>query len=235
MTVAERVAELVALHGLDADAAGRLLALLELVARDPHAPSAVRDRERAVDVHVADSLSALALPAVRGASRIADIGSGAGFPGIALAIALPGSRVALVESNARKCEFLTRACHAAAVDNTEVVRGRVEEWSAGQSSLDLVTARALDELAVVCEYAAPLLAIGGTLVAWKGTVSQAELDGGRRAAAELGLAPAGVVRASPYPGSSAHHLHAYVKTSETPTRFPRRPGAARKQPLGRRR
>ena len=74
----QRVAELVREHALDADSAQRLGALVELIATDPHAPTAVSAPERAVDVHIADSLSALALAEVRAARRIADIGSGAG-------------------------------------------------------------------------------------------------------------------------------------------------------------
>jgi 16S rRNA (guanine527-N7)-methyltransferase len=233
VTAAERVAELVERHALDPTVVPRLLALLELIATDPLAPSSVTAPELAVDVHIADSLSALALAQVRTAQAIADLGSGAGLPGLALAIALPRSRVALVESSRRKCAFIERARHATAATNVEIVCARIEEWPAGTSRNDLVTARAVGELALVCEYAAPLLQIGGTLVVWKGAVSADELAGGASAAAELGLEPGAVVRASPYPGSAVHHFHTYAKTAVTPARFPRRPGAARKRPLGR--
>jgi 16S rRNA (guanine527-N7)-methyltransferase len=87
---------------------------------------------------------------------------------------------------------------------------------------------------VLCEFAAPLLALGGTLMAWKGAASTAERLAGDRAAAELGLEQAVVVRTAPYPGSTAHHLHMYRKTADTSSRFPRRPGVARKHPLGER-
>ena len=232
MNARERLDQLVERHALAPPAAARLWSLLELLARDEHAPSAVRDLERAVDIHVADSLSALALPAVAAAQSFADLGSGAGFPGIPLAVALAQTTGVLVESSKRKCDFLARALGAAEVANARVVRARAEEWS---GEVDLVTARALGELALVCEYAAPLLARGGSLVAWKGAVADAELLAGRRAAQELGLASRGVIRVSPYPGSVMHHLHVYEKVADTPSRFPRRPGAARKQPLGRER
>jgi len=227
-----RVHALVRDRDLAPPADRRLLALLALLDHDEHAPSSVRDAERATEVHLADSLSALDLPVVRNARRVADLGSGAGFPGLALAIALPQAHVALVESSSRKCAFLERAVAVAQLGNVEVVCTRVEEWAEGSSCHDLVTARALGELALVCEYAAPLMTIGGSLVAWKGAVSIEELNAGELAAAEVGLEPAGVVRASPYPGSETHCFHTYVKTAETPTRFPRRPGAARKRPLG---
>jgi 16S rRNA (guanine527-N7)-methyltransferase len=97
---------------------------------------------------------------------------------------------------------------------------------------DVVTARAVGSLALLCEYAAPLLALGGTLVAWKGAAPAGERSAGDRAARELGLEPGAVLRTEPYTGSAGHHLHMYLKTADTPSSFPRRPGAARKHPLG---
>ncbi len=232
MSEADGVAELALRYGLRPDATSRLLALLELLRADPYAPSAVTAPALATDVHVADSLSALELAPLRTARRLADIGSGAGLPGLVLAIALPATEVALVESHERRCAFLERAVAATATPNARVVNARAEAWPAGICAHDVVTARAVGPLAVLCEYAAPLLVRGGTLVAWKGRVPREEQLAGDRAAAELGLEPAGVVRSRPYPGSAEHHLHTYVKTADTPSRFPRRPGIARKRPLG---
>jgi 16S rRNA (guanine527-N7)-methyltransferase len=113
-----------------------------------------------------------------------------------------------------------------------VVCARAEEWSAGAGASDLVLARALAPLAVLCEYAAPLLGLGGTLVAWKGEVSETEALEGERAAAALGLSGASVVRSAPYAGSVAHHLHVFRKIAQTPPGFPRRAGVARRRPLG---
>jgi len=228
----ERVRELAREHDLPPGAAERLEAFLDLLAGDPQAPSAVTERELAADRHIADSLSALAIPAVRAAGRIVDIGSGAGLPGLVLAVALPAARVTLLDSVGKRCAFLERALEAAQVDNAEVVCARAEAWPAGIGRHDLVTARAVGPLSLLCEYSAPLLVAGGTLVAWKGSVPGAERLAAVAAAGELGLTPAGVIRSRPYPGSSEHRLHSYVKTAQTPARFPRRPGAARKRPLG---
>jgi 16S rRNA (guanine527-N7)-methyltransferase len=228
---AHRLAELATRWGLDAGQVAALGRALDLLGVDPGAPSAVRGAE-AVDVHVADSLSALALAPVTQARAVADLGSGSGFPGLALAVALPQASVALVESAARKCEFLVRLCSAAGVHNARVVHVRAEQWPQGLSAHDLVTARALAPLGVVCEYAAPLLALGGTLVAWKGAVSQPESRGAALAAAELGLDAGEVVRSEPYAGSVAHRLHVYRKVARTPAQYPRRPGMARKRPIG---
>lgn len=181
---------------------------------------------------MADSLAALAINAVRGAARIADLGSGAGFPGLPLAIALPAAQVSLIESQRRKCEFLQRACAAAQVTNAQVVCGRAEDWSAGAAVNQLVVARALAPQAAVLEYAAPLLELDGTLVDWRGIRDRPAEEAADRAAAMLGLRRETVRKVSPYEGANEHHLHVFVKAEPTPDRFPRRAGIARKRPLG---
>lgn len=209
-----------------------LAAILALQAEDPAASTAVRDVAAAVDRHVADSLVAVELPAVRHARTIADLGSGAGWPGLALAAALPEARVSLVESAIRHCRYLERAVAAGRLQNAEVVHARAEEWPAGLGAHDVVTARALASLPVLCEYAAPLLADGGVLVAWKGAVPADEAEAGTAAASLLGLEPVEVVAAEPYPAAERRTLHVFRKVAPTPERFPRRAGMAVKRPLG---
>jgi 16S rRNA (guanine527-N7)-methyltransferase len=85
---------------------------------------------------------------------------------------------------------------------------------------------------VIAEYAAPLLVEGGALVAWKGRRDPAEEVAGDAAGVELGLSPAGVHEVQPFPKARHRHLHLYSKVGPTPNRFPRRPGMARKRPLG---
>jgi 16S rRNA (guanine527-N7)-methyltransferase len=219
-------------YALPPRAGSQLAALLDGLAGDPHAPTTIRAPAEAVTAHVADALVGLELPDVREAATIADLGAGAGFPGLPLAIACPGARVALVESNARKCAFLRRLAAAAAVDNAAVVAERAEAWAAGREACDVVTARALAPLPVLAEYAAPLLRPGGALVAWKGRRDPDEELAGARAAAELGLVVEEVRPVRPYLGAEHRHLHVLRKRSPTPERFPRRPGMARKRPLG---
>ena len=224
----KRLDELAARYGLSSDAAQALKRLLDLLASDETAPTTVRDPGRAADVHIADSLAALDLDPVREARSIADLGAGAGFPGLVLAAALPAAEVFLVESVGRKCAFIERAIAAAGLGNASVVCGRAEEWD---GTVDVVTARALAPLAVIEEYAAPLLSLGGHLVAWKGARDAGEEADAAAAADVLGLAPAEVRRVDAFPGADQHHLYLYLKVTETPGRFPRRPGMARKRPL----
>jgi 16S rRNA (guanine527-N7)-methyltransferase len=231
MSVARRLETLAARHGLPPEAPGALGRLIALIGADPSAPTALRDPSTAVDVHVADALVALDLARVRTARRIADLGSGAGFPGLVLAAALPTAAVALVEANRRKGEFLERAAGEMGLGNVVVVPERAEAWSAGIGFHDLVTARALAPLPVLVEYAAPLLADGGALLAWKGRRDAAEEADGDAAAAATGLDPAGILPVQPWEKAEHLHLHLYLKVGPTPDRFPRRPGMASKRPL----
>ena len=219
--------------GLPAGAEEQLEELARLVAADQGAPTTVREPQRILEDHLADSLVALELDHVNWEGRIADLGAGAGFPGLPLAIARPQASIGLVESNTRKCDFLRGAVRRLELDNAEVVRERAEQWRDGLDSCDVVVARALAALPVVAEYAAPLLRIGGSLVAWRGRRDPVEETMGAIAAAELGLEPLDAIAVSPYPEALHRHLHVMVKVTATPPRFPRRPGVARKHPLGR--
>lgn len=229
--LAARLDELAGTYGLDRAQVAQLRRVLESLADDPAAPTTVRVAERAVDVHVADALCGLVVPAVQEAELIADLGSGAGFPAVVLAIALPASRVVAVESASRKCQWIAQLAANAGITNLEVVCERAESWSAGRENCDVVTARAVAPLGVLCEYAAPLLRVGGVLVAWKGLVADEEFEGSMRAADQLGLAPPDVVPVVPYADSRDHRLCCVVKEHPTPTKFPRRPGVAVKRPL----
>jgi 16S rRNA (guanine527-N7)-methyltransferase len=227
-----RLEALAARHGLAAGALAQLRSLLGLLLNDPLAPTAIRDPPKAVDDHLADSLVALEFGAVREAKDAADIGSGAGLPGLALAIALPASSFALVESASRKCEFLERAVSECGLANVEVVHARAEEWRSGLRRHDLVTARALAPLDVVAEYAAPLLRVGGALVAWRGRREPEAEAAAARAAQQLGLGAPEVREVFPYEGARHRNLYLMSKVMDTPARFPRRPGVALKRPLG---
>ena len=227
-----RVGELALRNGLAPRQRVQLERVLALLEADPHAPTTVRGAAEAVDVHIADSLAALEIDAVRAAAAVADLGTGAGFPGVALAVALPRASVNLIESQRRRCEFLHALSREAGVENARVVCARAEEWAEGASANDLVTARALAPQPVVLEYAAPLLRAGGVVVDWRGRRRLQEERQAQAAAKELGLERIEVRAVAPFSASQGRHLHLYMKVRPTPGRFPRRPGIARKRPLG---
>jgi 16S rRNA (guanine527-N7)-methyltransferase len=193
----------------------------------------VRARTDAIDVHIADSLAGLEVEHLRAADRIADIGSGSGFPGLALAVALPAAIVDLVESVRRKVDVIVRLADAAALTNVAAICDRAEALAAGEgrARYGAVTARAVAALPVLVEYAAPLLREGGVFVAWKGRRRPQEEAAGRAAAGVVGLEPTDVLSVEPYPASRARRLYVYSKVRPTPDRFPRRPGMALKRPL----
>jgi 16S rRNA (guanine527-N7)-methyltransferase len=218
----KRVRDLAARYGVDP---APLEALLDALASEPDPPTTVSDP---VDEHLGDSLSAL--PHLGSPASIADIGSGIGFPGLALAVALPSAHVTLIESQRRHAAVAERLRVAAALQNAHVVSERAESVSL-REPFDLVTARAVAPLAVLVEYAAPLLVEGGRLVAWKGARDGAEELAGEEAGRIVGLSLERVVQVVPFPGAHSRHLHLYAKAAPTPDRFPRRPGMARKRPL----
>jgi len=217
------------------DPAGRaaLEKVLELLAEERASVSSVVD-ERAWRVHVADSLTGLEVPELREATRIADVGAGAGFPGLALAVALPAAQIDLIESVGRKCAFMNRAIATAGIANATVHNSRSEEWAAGEGRelYDAVTARAVGRLSTLAELASPLLKPNGVLIAWKGKRDPEEESQLEKAAESLAMTPESVLDVGNRAGSQHRHLHVIRKTAPTPDDLPRRPGIAKKRPKG---
>lgn len=227
-----RLRKLLAAAGAPEGALHPIAQLVDLVASDPeHAPTSIVEPSAVLEQHVADALDGLAVPQVRDAHRLVDLGSGAGFPGLVLAAVLPAARVAVLDSATRKCAFLRRAAGAMGLDRVEVVHARIEEWQDAPPGPDVITVRAVAPLNVLLEYAAPVLAPGGHLVAWKGHRDAAEEADAAAAAAATGLESAGVLSVPARASATDHHLHVYAKVAQTPERFPRRPGVARKRPV----
>lgn len=218
---------------LDAAGRGALRRVLELLAAERASVSSVVD-ERAWRVHVADSLTGLELPELREAKTIGDVGAGAGFPGLALAVALPDSRVDLIESVGRKCEFMERAIGAAEISNARVLNLRSEDLAGteGRESYDVVTARAVGRLSTLAELASPLLKPNAVLIAWKGKRDEDEEQQLSRASESLAMRPEQILDVGDRAGSKHRHLHMIRKVGDTPPDLPRRPGIAKKRPKG---
>jgi len=207
--------------------------VLALLAEERASVSSVTD-DRAWQVHVADSLTGLDVPELKEATRIADVGAGAGFPGLVLAVALPDAQVDLIESVSRKTAFITHAASEAGIPNATALTTRSEDLAKadGRESYDIITARAVARLSTLAELASPLLREGGVLVAWKGrrdAEEEAQLD---RAAAELAMTPESILDVGHRAGSEHRHLHIIRKTAPTPANLPRKPGLAKKRPKG---
>lgn len=177
--------------------------------------TAIRDREEARRALLEDSLRGVEI-ASRFDGPIVDVGSGGGVPGIPLAAALPEREVVLLESRRRKCDFLERI--APEFPNVRIVRGRAEEQDV--DSFGVAVAKALAPPPVAAEWCLPLVRPGGAAVLWVGP--SADLRAVARVAEQLaGGEP------EEYDG-----LLVVPKLGPTPPGFPRRPGMARKRPLG---
>jgi 16S rRNA (guanine527-N7)-methyltransferase len=218
---------------LDAAARAKLKTVLALLAEERASVSSVVDR-RAWQVHVVDSLTGLELPELREARRIADVGAGAGFPGLVLAVALPEARIDLVESVGRKCEFMRRAIEAAGIANTDVLNTRSEDLASGggREAYDAVTARAVGRLSTLAELASPLLKPNGVLIAWKGRRDEGEERQLDSATEALAMQPEAILDVGNRAGSEHRHLHVIRKAGATPANLPRKPGIAKKRPKG---
>ncbi len=224
--------------GLPSGAGDQLRELLVALEREPDPPTTARSPAEALDAHLADSLSGLELDELGRARRIADIGSGAGFPGLALAVALPDARVDLIDSQSRKTAVSDRLLQAGKLANARSITARAEDWAGvppplgGREAYVAVTARALAPLAVLAEYASPLLAEGGVLVAWKGSRDEHEERAAAAAAQRLAMELVEVRRVQPFEAARNRHLHLWRKAGPTPEGLPRRAGMARKRPFG---
>lgn len=230
--VTRRIDELVAKYELPSTAVDRLRRFVDLLA-DPAAATSVHAIREVVDIHIADALSAFDVSTINWheTAEICDLGSGAGVPGLVIAIALPSSRIWLLESSQRKCEQLARYVAELGLGTVEVVCARAEQWVEGLGLCNVICARAVGSLGVLCEYAAPLLQLGGSLISWKGLVTEREIMDGNAAAEVLGLKSEGALAVVPYDRSRQRSIHIFRKMTPTPPEFPRRPGMAAKRPL----
>lgn len=193
--------------------------------------TAVSDPRQAARVHVADSLLCLKAEIPLRAIVI-DVGSGAGFPGIPLAVVRPDLRIALLEAGRMKAGFLELAVRDLSLP-VQVLMRRAEDAATDpemRERADVVVARAVAPLPVLLEMAMPLAAVGGQLILLKGPRVQEEISGADRIARMLGGGAPMVIEAT-LAGGEARRVVVVRKATATPSRFPRRPGVARLRPI----
>lgn len=197
----------------------------------------VRDPKRIITEHLTDSLSCLLVKDLRSTGSMIDVGTGGGLPGVPLAISCPTLRVTLLESTEKKVRFLNYVRENLGLQNLELIQGRVEDKGKKadcRETFGFAVARALAELPVVVEYCAPLVQVGGQILAMKGQLPEAELSRGVVAARELGV-EVREVREVQYRAElpqKERRLVVFDKIHATPEKFPRRVGLAKKRPLG---
>lgn len=209
----------------------RYLALLSEWRKRARLTAITRPRE-AARLHILDSLLCLRA-GIPPDSSVLDVGSGAGLPGIPLAIARPDLEVTLLEAVSKKVAFLEIVAAELGL-SVQVVASRAEE-AARQPRLrerfDVVVARAVAPLPVLSELTLPFVRVGGKAVLLKGPGVAREVDSGQRAAVALGGGDVRVIPAE-LPGRARRALVEIAKVTSTPLAYPRRPGMPAKRPLG---
>lgn len=188
-----------------------------------------------IDKHFIDSLSLVRCEPPGHSARVADVGTGAGFPGIPIKIYQPDIQLSLLESIGKKALFLRHIVAELKLENVDVVNQRAEAVARDperREQYDLAVARCVARLSVLAEYCLPLLSVGGKFVAYKGSEAEAEAEESEAALEKLGGRLEIIQRIDST--SAAVDTRALVfiqKIEKTPDRYPRRPGMPRKRPL----
>ena len=198
--------------------------------------TAVTEESEMIDKHYVDSLSALAVPGLIPAKgRLIDVGTGAGFPGLPLALACPNLRVTLMDAQQKRLNFLQAVIDDLGVRNVTLVHARAEDgaqFPQHREKYDVAVARAVASLSVLSEYLLPFVRVGGKAVCWKGPALMEELPQGRKAAYLLGGKVQEPISIT-FPGRDWQHLLLPVqKVAKTARQYPRKAGTPGKSPLG---
>ena len=191
------------------------------------------DPAESVDRNYLDSITPLIHGLPEGSKTLADVGSGAGFPGIPLAIMLPDVRITLIDALDKRVKFLNDVIKALGL-NAVAVHARCEDAGknpALREQFDVVTSRAVAALNILCELSLPIVKVGGYMIAYKGPIWQEEAAQAENALSLLG-GSVECAKPADIPGRDWDHKLVYIKKiSPTPEKYPRRPGMPEKRPL----
>ena len=194
--------------------------------------TSITEKADIIEKHFYDCLLASSPSLLLSGKEVADLGSGAGFPGLVWAIAYPEVSFTLIEATKKKCTFLNEISKALKLNNVRVINARVEELPASfNESFDIVTARAVAELRILLELGIPLLKVGGTFVAMKGSRGEEELANAKHAIKVLGISNIDTRLAS-LPNSDGDRTIIHLtKGKKTEKRYPRKYSDILKKPL----
>ncbi len=188
-----------------------------------------------LDRHLTDSLTVLKTGLLSGAETLIDVGTGAGFPGMALALACPEMRFTLLDSQQKRLTFLQAVAERTGAKGVRLVHARAEDGARMpelRERFDRAAARAVAPLNVLCEYLLPYVKVGGLMLCWKGPALEQEREAGRKAAFLLGGRLEEPVK-TPVAGRDWEHvIQPAAKTAGTPRLYPRKAGTPRAKPLG---
>ena len=217
--------------GMSGELIPRLAAFAEMVLERNQVMNltAITAPKEVAALHLLHSLALVKLAGLE-EGRLIDVGCGAGFPGVPVAIARPGLEVTLLDSLGKRVDFLREACGRLGLENVTCVHARAEEFGE-RERFDYASSRAVAALPVLCELCLPLVKVGGMMLAMKSANSGEEIDGAKRAVGILG-GKLDWVRDYTVPGTEVvHRIVAVRKVSPTPKKYPRRFAQIKKQPL----
>lgn len=194
----------------------------------------ITEREAVYEKHFFDSLSLSFFTNLNEVKSIADIGSGAGFPSIPLKIVFPHLKVVIVDSLNKRITFLKHLCDKLGLEQVECVHGRAEDIARNEQyrdAFDLVTARAVARLNVLCEFCLPFVKVDGQFASMKGSSMKEELVEAKFALKELKGKLISEHHLLLPKEKSERYIVCIKKTFNTPKKYPRKAGTPLKQPL----
>lgn len=191
--------------------------------------TAITEEPQVVEKHFYDCLIPCKYIQVAG-KKVADLGTGAGFPGLVWAIVYPTSKVDLVEATGKKCTFLKAVSDACGLNNVTIINKRCEEMH-DRGKYDIVTARALAPMATLLEMSAALVKTGGTLLAMKGSHGEEEFSKTGKEADKLGLKLQAVKKEALPLNEGERQNFFFLKEKQTPSCYPRPWATILKKPL----
>ena len=197
--------------------------------------TAVLDEEEMADRHFMDSLTILKTKELEEAQTLLDVGTGAGFPGLVLALAMPDLQVTLMDAQQKRLRFLEAVCEKTGTKNVKLIHGRAEDYGKKpemREIYDVAVARAVAPLNVLSELLLPFVRIGGKMICWKGPALRDELESGRRAAHLLGGRIEMPLTCPVFGRDWEHYLLPVQKVQATPRLYPRKAGVPKEKPLG---
>jgi len=196
-----------------------------------------REQERLWERHLDDAFGLAAIQRPQAGEHWADLGSGAGLPGLPLAVAHPATTFTLIDAQRRRLDWVAATAAELHLANVEVVHARLEDYGRGpaRESFDVATARALGALPVVAELGLPLLRIAGQLLIPRGQPGTNELEQAAAACKQLGGRIDGVIPNPTSPIDQVGFVVIMAKIAATSPRFPRRSGVPARNPLGQQR